>query len=107
MTISVRLKEERSRLKLSQTDLGAIGGVGKTTQINYEKGVGSPDATYLAAVAEKGVDILYVVTGERKPQLVDSISPEATEFLAVYFKIDKADRDVLLRMATAFAKAAG
>ena len=107
MTISVRLKEERARLKLSQTDLGAVGGVGKTTQINYEKGVGSPDATYLAAVAELGVDILYVVTGERKPQLAETISVDAAEFLHMYEHVDEADRQVLRRMAAAFAVVAG
>ncbi|QYM67298.1 helix-turn-helix domain-containing protein [Pseudomonas sp. So3.2b] len=106
MTISVRLKEERSRLKLSQTDLGAIGGVGKTTQINYEKGVGSPDATYLAAVAEKGVDVLYVVTGERKPMPADSISAEVAQFVKVYERVNESDRNVLLRMVSAFANAA-
>lgn len=106
MTISVRLKEERSRLKLSQTDLGAIGGVGKTTQINYEKGVGSPDATYLAAVAEKGVDVLYVVTGERKPMPADSISAEVAQFVKVYERVNEPDRNVLLRMVSAFADAA-
>ncbi|MGY4638180.1 helix-turn-helix domain-containing protein [Pseudomonas sp. TE24901] len=107
MTISIRLKEERARLKLSQTDLGAVGGVGKTTQINYEKGVGSPDATYLAAVSELGVDILYVVTGERKPQMADSLSIEAARFLEVYEQVNDDDRQVLLRMASAFAAAAG
>lgn len=107
MTISVRLKEERARLKLSQTDLGAVGGVGKTTQINYEKGVGSPDATYLAAVAELGVDILYVVTGERKPQLAETISADAAEFLYIYEHVDTADREVLRRMASAFAFVTG
>lgn len=106
MTISVRLKEERSRLKLSQTDLGAIGGVGKTTQINYEKEVGSPDATYLAAVAEKGVDVLYVVTGERKPMPADSISAEVAQFVKVYERVNESDRNVLLRMVSAFADAA-
>ena len=106
MTIGERLKEERSRLGLSQTDLGAAGGVGKTTQINYEKGSGSPDAKYLAAAAELGVDALYVVTGERKPTAAGSISTEAAKFLEVYQHIGEPDREVLFRMAAAFAKAA-
>ncbi|TKJ63980.1 transcriptional regulator [Pseudomonas sp. CFBP13506] len=107
MTISARLKEERTRLKLSQTDLGAVGGVGKTTQINYEKGVGAPDATYLAAVAELGVDVLYVVTGDRKPVPTDSISADAAELLKAYEHVSDADRQVLLRMAAAFAAVSG
>lgn len=107
MTIGDRLREERSRLGLSQTDLGAAGGVGKTTQINYEKGSGSPDARYLAAAADLGIDVLYIVTGERKPLAVDSISAETAEFLEVYQKVGKTDREVLFRIASAFAKAAG
>jgi len=106
MTIGERLKEERSRLGLSQTDLGAAGGVGKTTQINYEKGSGSPDAKYLAAAAELGVDVLYVVTGERKPTAAGSLNAEAAEFFEIYQHIGEPDREVLLRMASAFAKAA-
>ncbi|SMF23408.1 MULTISPECIES: helix-turn-helix transcriptional regulator [unclassified Pseudomonas] len=76
MAIGDRLKEERSRLGVSQTDLATAGGVGKTTQINYEKGERSPDASYLSAVAEKGVDVLYVVTGERKPQSSGSLAAD-------------------------------
>ncbi|WP_445673413.1 helix-turn-helix domain-containing protein [Pseudomonas ceruminis] len=77
MAIGYRLKEERSRLGISQTDLAQVGGVGKTTQINYEKGERSPDASYLAAVAEIGVDVLYVVCGERKPQTLGLSADES------------------------------
>lgn len=50
---------------MNQTEFAQLGGVGKTTQINYEKGDRYPDAAFLAAVAVAGVDILYVVTGQR------------------------------------------
>lgn len=50
---------------MNQTEFAQLGGVGKTTQINYEKGERFPDAAYLAAVASIGVDVLYVVTGNR------------------------------------------
>ena len=36
-TIGQRLKEERERLGLNQTDFGLIGGVKKLAQLNYEK----------------------------------------------------------------------
>ncbi|GLO54789.1 transcriptional regulator [Pseudomonas putida] len=104
MSIGERLKEERSRLGLSQTDLGAAGGVGKTTQINYEKGTGSPDAKYLAAVEPLGIDVLYVVTGERKALPNTCLSREASEFLEVYQQVAESDREVLFRTALAFAK---
>ena len=93
--IGDRLKEERERLGFSQTEFAAVAGASKNSQYNYEKGDRSPDADYLAAVAERGVDILYVVTGDG-----------ASEFLQVYEQVDPADRQVLLRMASAFANAA-
>lgn len=60
-----RLREERLRLGLSQTEFGKIGGVQKLAQINYEKGERTPDANALAAWAQAGVDVLYVLTGIR------------------------------------------
>ncbi len=65
MGIGVRLKEERSLLCLNQIDMATADEVDKTTQINYEKGSGAPDAFYLATVECLGVDVLYVVTGAR------------------------------------------
>lgn len=103
MGIGDRLKEERERLGFSQTEFSAVAGASKNSQYNYEKGDRSPDANYLAAIAGKGVDILYVVTGERKPQAADSIPAEALEFIGVYEQVSDADRQVLLRMASAFA----
>ncbi len=107
MSIGERLKEERSRLGFSQTDLGAAGGVGKTTQINYEKGAGSPDAKYLAAVSPLGIDVLYVVTGERKPLPNTCLSADAAAFLEVYQQVSESDREVLFRTAQAFASVRG
>lgn len=64
-TFGKRLKEERERLHLSQTEFGDAGGVKKLAQINYEKDLRKPDAEYLKNVAGIGVDILYVITGGR------------------------------------------
>ena len=81
MNISDRLREERERLGLNQVEFGSIGGVKKLAQINYEKGVRFPDARYLAAVAERGVDVLYVLTGRRS---ATALSPEEQTLLAYY-----------------------
>jgi transcriptional regulator with XRE-family HTH domain len=62
-----RLREERERLGMSQTALGEIGGVKKQTQIAYEQGKNSPDLRYLEAVSSCGMDVRYVLTGERQP----------------------------------------
>lgn len=52
---------------LSQQVLAERCGVGARTQRNYEAGERLPDAAYLAAFAEAGGDVLYVVTGSRDP----------------------------------------
>ncbi|MCQ4314458.1 XRE family transcriptional regulator [Stutzerimonas zhaodongensis] len=107
MAIGERLKEERSRLGFSQTDFGALAGVGKTTQINYEKGNGSPSADYLAAIAEKGVDVLYVVTGTRAAVTADGLSSEESEVLNHYRSMPDSDRAAIRRMSSALAESAG
>lgn len=60
-----RLRSERKRLGVSQTEFGEWGGVSKNAQANYENGSRNPDANYLAAVAKIGVDVNYVLTGDR------------------------------------------
>lgn len=64
-----RLRSERELMLLSQEALGAAGGVKKNAQHNYETGKRLPDASYLAAIAAAGVDVLYVLTGERRSGL--------------------------------------
>lgn len=65
----IRLKEERTRLRESQESFAAKAGVGKNAQIKYEQGSRSPDADYLQLVADIGVDVLYVLTGTKRPDL--------------------------------------
>ncbi|MEP7221542.1 MAG: hypothetical protein ABI673_02615 [Novosphingobium sp.] len=71
MTIGARLREERSRLGRSQTDFATLAGVKKGTQISWEKDASSPTAQALTAFADAGADVLYIVTGQRFPQIPD------------------------------------
>lgn len=63
--IGSRLKEERLRLNLTQTDLASAAGVSKGAQIAWEKGTTTPPAAVLVAYAERGVDLDYVLLGRR------------------------------------------
>lgn len=65
MNLNERIKEERERLGFSQTAFAALAEASKHSQINWEKGVGTPTAAVLAAWAAHGLDVLYVVTGRR------------------------------------------
>lgn len=71
VSFSDRLQEERKRLGLNQADFGAVGSVTKKTQMLYESGVRHPGADYLQAVASIGVDVLYLLTGNR----MDAVPP--------------------------------
>lgn len=62
---SSRLKEERIKLSLSQAELGELCGVKKLAQFNYEKGERFPDANYLMQAIKVGVDVNYLLTGNR------------------------------------------
>lgn len=64
MSLADRFKSERERLALTQPRVAALTGVGKTTVINWEKGLSSPTALQLSALAEVGLDVLYVVTDQ-------------------------------------------
>lgn len=63
--IAERLREERTRLGLTQTQLGVHGGVKKLAQMNYENSKRIPDVLYLARIHEAGADVLYIITGRR------------------------------------------
>lgn len=65
MTIGARLKQERRRLRLSQSAFAEIASASRRTAIGWEQDASSPNATALSAFAEVGVDVLYVVTGQR------------------------------------------
>lgn len=81
-TLGDRLRIEREALGLTQSQFAELGGVKKNAQINYEAGKRSPDLAYLAAVAEHGVDALYVVTGQR-------MSPSAHRVIELNRKLQR------------------
>ncbi len=80
-----RLKEERNKVKLSQEVFGAIAGVSKQSQINYEKGERYPDLKYLQNIAELGCDVQYIITGISSSSL---ISKEHSEILNLFNNAD-------------------
>lgn len=65
--LGLRIKEERERLGLTQPVFAEIAGAKKRTLIDWEKGLSSPTALQLELLAKVGIDVLYVVTGNRSP----------------------------------------
>lgn len=60
-----RLREERKRLGLSQEEFAFLGGVQRNAQSTYERGERRPDSDYLAGIAENGVNVHYLLTGQK------------------------------------------
>lgn len=65
MSIGERLREERERLEFNQPDFAGFAGTTKQTLFSWETGGSSPKAEQLEKLAEHGVDVYYVLTGQR------------------------------------------
>ena len=100
-----RIRQERDRLGLSQEAFGAVGGVSKRAQVNYEKSERKPDLVYLDQLSRIGVDVLYLVTGQRSEAV---LSPELSDLIALYQKAPLAVKAAVLRaLAGDASEAAG
>lgn len=102
-----RLREERDRLGLNQTDFGTAAGVSRGTQKAYELGNSSPDVRYLMAVQDMGVDVHYVLTGSRISTDAASLAPDEASLLENYRQLPEGDRQHTHKMVTALAAMAG
>jgi transcriptional regulator with XRE-family HTH domain len=113
--VGARIRQERQRLGLSQSDFAQLAMVSRRTQASYEAGEGSPVADYLLAVAGAGVDILYVVTGSGDAASHPVVQPERRtwrggppnadegELLAGFRRLKPADQAALRQIIGALA----
>ena len=102
--IGSRLRKERERLGLSQRAFGEIGGVEANAQGKYESGDRAPKDDYLAAVAARGVDVLFVLTGTHTPTPVDNLSQTEEKILGSFRTLHKEDQDAIRRLTTTMAE---
>ena len=102
--IGSRLRQERERLGLSQKVFGEIGGVEANAQGKYESGGRAPKADYLSRVAERGVDILFVLTGSPMPIQLDQLSQVEEKVLVDYRSMLKEDQDAIRRLTSTLAE---
>ena len=85
-----RLREERVRIGLSQTEMAEIGGVKRTTQHIYESDIRVPDLNYLERVRDAGADLSYLVLGVRQtPGGADGIPINHTTLANIYRVVDE------------------
>ncbi|MDR1995136.1 helix-turn-helix transcriptional regulator [Azonexus sp.] len=105
LPIGARLKEERDRIGLSQTEFAELAGVTRKTLYGYEAGERAPDAACLNIWAGRGLDVLYVITGQRQghgigESAVHQAVLDAVELLSLEKKVDA---DQLARAVTKLA----
>jgi transcriptional regulator with XRE-family HTH domain len=67
--LNFRLKEERTRLGLTQQAFAEFALAKKRTVADWEKGVSSPTAVQLEALSKVGVDVQFIVTGVKSDNL--------------------------------------
>lgn len=65
MTVGRRLREEREATGIGVVAFAGACGVSKQAQGLFEKGDNLPGGAYLIEAAKLGVDVKYVLTGER------------------------------------------
>ena len=78
VSFSSRLREERKKLHLTQAELAEKAGVTKKAQGDYEKERQPQFAGYLEALAREGLDVAYILTGDRGGAV---LTPEEKELL--------------------------
>ena len=90
ISIGDRLREEREALGKTQSDLAVVAasldvpGATRQSQAKYEKGLASPSAAYMSAMATAGVDVLYVLTGQRDGSAPQKVDPAEQVLLDSY-----------------------
>ena len=101
--VGERLREERERLGLSQAEFGALLGISRGTQKNYELGANSLDLRYVAALEEHGVDAAYVLTGRRATPLGQLFTSAEEELIDQFRSISADDQKAIRRFLKAMA----
>ncbi len=120
-----RLKEERTRLGLTQPMLAETVGSAKRTVVDWEQEKSSPTAKQLMAMQGLGVDTNYLLTGVRLNTVVENaeianyrvdceekpIEPlkinamlNTPELIEHWHKLNDDDKETVLRLVKSLAK---
>ncbi|NWC62928.1 helix-turn-helix domain-containing protein [Cedecea sp. P7760] len=103
-TLGFRLREERDRRGLNQTDFAALANGSRGAQAAYERDEKIPGGGYLMALAASGIDVLYVLTGQRIPK-TGALSDDEQELIEIYRNAPLAIKAAALAALTAGSSA--
>ncbi|WP_313569986.1 helix-turn-helix domain-containing protein [Comamonas terrigena] len=79
-----RLRLERTRVGMQQLEMAEACEVSRKTISVWERGEQTPNAAVLALMASHGVDVLYVVTGQRAGEAESTLAPAERELLQAW-----------------------
>lgn len=95
LSVGTRLREARSNAYLSQVEMAALGGVGRSTQIRFEQDENLPGGAYWLGLHAAGIDVCYILTG-----LLGTMTADESELLARYRKADEVGRAMMFGVGT-------
>jgi len=98
--IGGRLREEREHLGLSQPELAEIAETSRHTVMSWEQGKTSPDAARLIKMGVAGMDVVYILTGQRGGVL----APDESALLDNYRHSAPDSQRILRETSAAFAQ---
>ena len=98
-----RLVEERTRLGISQADMAAAGDIPPRTYQDWERGVSPIKAERFVLLAAVGVDVLYVLTGQRGVDTVGLLSAEESALVDNYRHASPEHQASLRQVGSSFA----
>lgn len=97
MNFGARLAEERKRLGLKQVEFADLVGTEVPKQSLYENDKRELRADYLARLAEVGVNVVYILTGQRSEG--GRLPPGASDLLSAYLGLPPDMQQALLQLA--------
>lgn len=97
--IGERLREERLRIAFAQVAFAEACDINRGTLSNWEKGVQTPPAAVLGVMATLGIDVLYVVTGERAGESEATLAPAERALLQAWRDSNEKGRAALEAVA--------
>lgn len=98
--VGSRLRSERERLRLNQEDFGSLAGVTRNSQQTYEAGKRPFSVSYLLALKEHRVDIVYVLVGERS---ASGLNDDQARIVSAFDTLQPVNQQALLQLACSLA----
>ena len=92
-----RLAEEREKLWATQQEAADFFGVSRVTWGQCERGNATPSGDVLAGLAQRGADILYILTGQRSQPVspTAALPPRVRALVDNYEHTDEAGKKII------------